>query len=121
MTHGITIGYDCMQNPKFFWDHLEKTSKMQDSIWIATFHDVSAYIAEREATKLDIKAKKNGYIVKPSLSLDKQIFQLPLTLVVKGRIAEAKQNGRYLYVTKKGSNSLLNFDPHGGTIHIIME
>lgn len=121
MTHGITIGYDCMKDPKFFWDHLKKVSNMQDRIWIATFHDISAYIAERDAIILDIKAKKNGYIVKPVLSLDKSIFHQPLTLVVKGKIAGVKQKGKNLSVTYKEGNSLFNFDPHGGTIHIMYD
>ena len=119
MTHGITVGFDCFPDrPQMLWQHLEQVAKMQDRIWVATFHDVAAYVAERDTISLDIKETKNGFVVTPQLSLNKEIFFQPLTLVVKGEVTEATQGKKKLPLTKKDDNSLFDFDPHGGKIQI---
>lgn len=118
MTHGITTGYDCFPNPQVFWDHLEQVAKMQDRIWVATFHDVAAYTTERDTLTLDIQKEENGYSVTPSCPLNPQLFTHPLTLVVKGEVTEARQGKRELPLTKKGDKTVFDFDPNGGIIMI---
>ena len=118
MTHGITTGYDCFPNPQVFWDHLEQVAKMQDRIWVATFHDVAAYTAERDTLTLDIQKGNKSYLVTPSNPLDPQLFTHPLTLVVKGEVTEARQGKRELPLTKKGDKTVFDFDPNGGIIMI---
>ena len=51
MTHGISRGYDHFKNPQVLWNHFEYISHLRDSVWIGTFHDVSAYVKERDAIK----------------------------------------------------------------------
>lgn len=121
MTHGITTGYDCFPNPQVFWDHLEQVAKMQDRIWVATFHDVAAYTAERDTISLDIQASKSDIIVTPSLSLDPKLFFHPLTLVVSAEAIEVKQGKNKLPLTKKDGKTLFDFDPHGGKIQIKLQ
>ena len=121
MTHGITTGYDCFPNPQVFWDHLEQVAKMQDRIWVATFHDVAAYTAERDTISLDIQASKSDIIVTPSLSLDPKLFFHPLTLVVSAEAIEVKQGKNKLSLTKKDGKTLFDFDPHGGKIQIKLQ
>ena len=118
MTHGITTGYDCFPNPQVFWDHLEQVAKMQDRIWVATFHNVAAYTAERDTLTLDIQKGNKSYLVTPSNPLDPQLFTHPLTLVVKGEVTEARQGKRELPLTKKGDKTVFDFDPNGGIIMI---
>ena len=118
MTHGITTGYDCFPNPQVFWNHLEQVAKMQDRIWVATFHDVAAYTAERDTLTLDIQKGNKSYLVIPSNPLDPQLFTHPLTLVVKGEVTEARQGKRELPLTKKGDKTVFDFDPNGGIIMI---
>lgn len=121
MTHGITTGYDCFPNPQVFWDHLEQVTKMQDRIWVATFHDVAAYTAERDTIRLDIHTSKSGITIVPSLSLDPKLFYHPLTLVVTAEAIEAKQGKNILPLTKKEGKTLFDFDPHGGKIQIKLQ
>ena len=118
MTHGITTGYDCFPDPQVFWNHLEQVAKMQDRIWVATFHDVAAYTAERDTIRLDIQTSKNVVTVTPKMALDPNIFFQPLTLVVDADIIEAKQGKQKLSLTKKDGKTLFDFDPNGGQIHI---
>ena len=118
MTHGITTGYDCFPNPQVFWNHLEKVAKMQDRIWVATFHDVAAYTAERDSLHLDIQHDKN-IIIALSTPLSAELFTHPLTLVVAAEVIEAKQGKQKLSLTKKDGKTLFDFNPNGGQIQII--
>lgn len=120
MTHGITTGYDCFPNPQVFWNHLEQVSKMQERIWVATFHDVAAYVAERDTISLDVKQTKGTIVITPSMPLDAKIFSHPLTLVVDGNAIEATQDKKSLPLTKKGEQTLFDFDPNGGKIRVII-
>ena len=118
MTHGITTGYDCFPNPQVFWNHLEKVAKMQDRIWVATFHDVAAYTAERDTISFDIRTSKGIVTVTPKIALDPHIFFQPLTLVVAADVIEAKQGKQKLSLTRKDGKTRFDFDPNGGQIHI---
>ena len=119
MTHGITHGYDAFSNPQLLWDCLQQVAGMQDRLWVATLHDALAYQTERDTIRLDIKQGKNGELnVTPTMPLDKQLFNHPLTLVVNGSVKEATQNGRTLTLTAKNGKTLLDIDPHGGKIKI---
>ena len=121
MTHGISRGYDHFRNPQVLWNHFEYMSHKRDSVWIATFHDVSAYVKERDAIKLKTKTKKRKIIVTPSLSLDKELFHEPLTLVVERGLLSATQDGKPLAIKSKNGNSIVAFNPHGGKIILQVE
>lgn len=116
MTHGISRGYDHFKNPQILWNHFGYVSRLRDSIWIDTFHDVAAYIKERDAIKLKVKVGKKKTTVKPVLSLDKKIFNVPLTLVANMPITSAVQGEKPLVLTRKGDCVLIDFDPHGGNV-----
>lgn len=118
MTHGITTGYDCFPDPQVFWNHLEQVAQMQDRIWVATFHDVAAYTAERDTISLDIQTTKGDITVTPKMCLDSNIFFQPLTLVVAADAIEARQGRQKLPLTKKDGKTLFDFNPNGGQIHI---
>lgn len=118
MTHGITIGYDHFTDPHILWNHLEQISQMQDCIWVATFHDVSAYITERDSISFDISRSKNKITISPKISLDTTLFCHPLTLVLEGNAIEATQGKKRLSLTKKEGKTLFDILPNGGKIAI---
>lgn len=120
MTHGISRGYDHFRDPNILWRHFEDVIKLQkaDSIWIGTFHDVAAYEKERYSISLNVKRQDKKIIVEPTLNLDPKIFNIPLTLIVNGNIASAKQQGRDLKITRKGNNCLVDINPDGGVVEI---
>lgn len=116
MTHGIAKGYDHFKNPQVLWNHFEDVCRLRDSVWIGTFHDVAAYVKERDAVKLKTKMSKHKIVVKPSLKLDAQLFHEPLTLVVECPILSAQQDGKPLPVSNKNGRGMVDFNPHGGKI-----
>lgn len=123
MTHGITYGYDSFRNPQVLWNHFESV-KANDSIWVATFEDVAAYIQERDSVSLTIlQNNKDEIIVQPELSLDKNLFDKPLTLVIKTpnlRQIQAVQGGEPLRTQLLPDKALVEFNPHGGRINILI-
>ncbi len=124
MTHGIRFGYDSFGDETRLWkmfDHAKEQEKA-NKLWIATFHDVAAYIQERDNTRLKIKNKGNLIVVslKPlaKKKLNKKIFNVPLTLAINFQPKEIKQNGRVLPVTYSQGKWLCNFSPFDGNIQI---
>ena len=119
MTHGISRGYDHFSDPKILFDHLAYAASLQRALWIGTFHDVSAYVAERDSVTLDVKRYGDEIIVTPSLDLDSALFTMPLTMVVNRYVKEAVQDSKTLVVSQKNGMSLVEFNPHGGAVTII--
>lgn len=121
MMHGITYGYDHFHDPATLWNHFEKVKAQEDRIWVGTFYEVAAYIGEREATTLNVQKKKNGLIITSSLSLDKELYQMPLTAVVqKEGISKVfvKQGKKKLDAKILSDKVLFDFDPFGAPIQI---
>lgn len=119
MTHGISYGYDHFGNPDVLWRHFDYVDSLRKHIWIGTLTDVSAYVKESQFTRLSIDGKDGVIKVTPEISLDKQIFQMPLTMVFNSeKSVMAEQDGRELMVRTDGARNLIDFDPHGGTIII---
>ncbi len=123
MTHGITRGYDAFGDEHTLWSHLDYVCTLRDSLWVATFHDVAAYAAERDAVSLKVRRSKGKTIVRPTMRLDKAIFNHPLTLVVpvalrRSAPTTATQDGRTLTVRMTEGKAIIDFDPNGGKIVI---
>ena len=118
MTHGISRGYDHFSDPNILFDHLRDASKLQDSLWIGTFEDVSAYVKERDSLKIDIKKKKGVLEVYPSLGLDKEIFRMPITLILPPDAESVRQDGKSLTIKNHQGKKLADIDPFGGKITI---
>ena len=122
MTHGITRGYDAFKDPKVLWSHLDYAVSLGDKLWIATFHDVASYIRERDDVRLKVRAKRHGLIVKPTMTLDKNLFDMPLTLIVETtNPIKAEQGGKTLKVTMKDGKQMFDFCPWNGKISIQYE
>lgn len=122
MTHGINIGYDKWYHPEVLWNFFDEVKKKEDSIWVATFKDVSAYKAEREHLLLQVRKRKNKIIIRPRLALDKKLFRHPLTMKIKGdwqnKEVEIRQRTTRIIPQIKEGYLLFDFKPDGGRIHI---
>lgn len=121
MTHGITYGYDFFKSDTIFWNHLNRVKSMEHLIWVAPFREVAAYSAERNNTRILIVQKGKKWKVTPTCTLEKKLFNFPLTLVVQckdGECITAKQKGKKLQIVYLPTKVLINFDPHGGALII---
>lgn len=117
MTHGLTRGYDHFRDVSRFSSFLDYLKQHEDKIWVATFKDVAAYVAERDSVILTQTITRNKVIVTPYLSLDEGLYNVPLTMRVEGcRTVRASQGGKRLDVYFKGDNAYFEFNPHGGKI-----
>lgn len=118
MTHGISSGYDHFKDPNILWRHFADLQTLRDKLWIAPLCEVEAYIKERSNVLLKVKKHRKGYCITPKMSLDKHIFQEPLTIIVQGKVVRAEQDGHVLKVKEKGNSSLMDIQPDGGKIYI---
>ena len=121
MTHGITVGYDAFTDAGLLWYMFEQAADRQDSLWVATLHDALSYQTERDSTSLNIQLGEDIMTVTPVCTLDQRLFHHPLTMRVEGKVEEAYQQGKPLKLEHKGTHTLLNFDPHGGSIAIVLQ
>ena len=124
MTHGIHYGYDHFASPQILWDHLEKVKAQEDKIWVATFHDVAAYVKCQKAITCDVVKSKNGLRVTPHIALDKDLFATSLTAVIDRPGVEkvaVRQGGKALATQIFPDRVLFHFDPFGGEIDIEIE
>lgn len=118
MTHGIRTGYDCFGDETRLWRMFDYALSKSETLWIATFHDIAAYIKERDNTTLHINVHKNEIIVKPHPKLNKSIFNFPLTMIVDFKPTSAKQDKKLLPITMNNNKWCIEFNPNGGDIFI---
>lgn len=84
MIHGITKGYDKWADPELLWGLFDRVKSNEDSIWVDTFREISAYQEERDNTLVRMFPTQNGIKITTECSLDSVLFNVPLTVVVKG-------------------------------------
>lgn len=120
MTHGINYGYDCYTDPAEFTDFLDYLKSLESRIWVGTFRDVTAYTAVAKDVKLTVEPADKGVTVTPATSLDKTLYETPLTMTVNtdGKKIKAEQDGNPLEITYSGDNAYLTFCPFGGPVTI---
>ncbi|MDQ4139606.1 MAG: polysaccharide deacetylase family protein, partial [Bacteroidota bacterium] len=78
--HGVEgIGWEAM--PADLLDEYFRYIKArEDKLWVATFADVTKYMRERMNAKVQGEQKENTITVTLTHSLDKNLYDLPLTL-----------------------------------------
>src|SRR6185295_7809468 len=78
--HGVDgIGYEALRH-ELLREYFEYIKKHEDSLWIATFGDVTKYMRERMNAIEITHQKENKIIVDLNHALDKSMYDLPLTL-----------------------------------------
>ncbi|MBR1447810.1 MAG: polysaccharide deacetylase family protein, partial [Prevotella sp.] len=120
MTHGIATGYDHFSDPKVLWSHWDYITAHQDRVWVATFHDVAAYMAERDNAILSISTHPGVLIVNVTCTLSSSLYNVPLTLVInqEAGVCSVRQGNHNLPIYCRNGKTLVDIDPHGGAIEI---
>lgn len=125
MTHGINYGYDAFRHPQILWNHLDMVKTMENKIWVGTFKAVSAYTKEAENTTFTVVSKKKKYTLTPNMSLDKNLFTEPLTMILdlyQKRNITITQNGKKISPQKISTNQIIfNLDPNGKPVTITLD
>lgn len=98
MFHGIESGYDYWTRPEELMQFLDYLTMNSEKLWVGTFRDISAYLKERDYTRLKIEQVENGILITAETNLDTSLFSYPLTLVVNRNKAE-----EYITISPNGS------------------
>lgn len=78
--HGVDgIGWEALSGP-LLKEYFEYIKQHEGQSWIATFGDVAKYMRERMHANLEVKDGKNKFTVDLTHTLDKTMYNLPLTL-----------------------------------------
>ena len=78
--HGVDgIGYEALPH-ELLEEYFQYIKQQDDKLWVATFGDATKYYRERVASKAYAEEKKGALRVTLSHSLDKSMYNLPLTL-----------------------------------------
>ncbi|MHB9056310.1 MAG: polysaccharide deacetylase family protein [Paludibacteraceae bacterium] len=122
MTHGISYGYDAFKEPKILWNHLDKVKMLENKIWVGTFREVAAYTQERDSIQISTNKKKNGYEIFPVLNLNKNLFNEPLTMIIKigemkiKSISQGRKKLHFIYFSP--DEAVFDFNPSGKVIKV---
>ena len=99
-------------------EYFEYIKKHEDKSWIATFGDVTKYMRERMNAKVNTMMKGNNIEVDLTHSLDKSMYNLPLTLrtmvPASWTKATVKQGDKTSNVTVKNGAIVYDLDPGKG-------
>jgi peptidoglycan/xylan/chitin deacetylase (PgdA/CDA1 family) len=101
MTHGITNGYAAMSDAEVLRGHFKYVQGRTNDIWVDTFANIARYEKERDDAKLKLTWEAGGVTCVISGSLDPQLHNVPLTVVIDTpgvTSASAKRAGRELPV-----------------------
>lgn len=115
MIHGLTDGFDPLR-PDVFESHLTYAKKHEKDLWIDTFGTIGRYIRQRDATTIkDVKIDSNLVSFILNCNLNKEQFDIPLTLVIltenKVTEAKAKQGRESLPVTIQDKQIMIHCTP----------
>ncbi len=124
--HGVDgLGYEARPH-ELLDTYFQYIKSVDDKLWVATFGDVTKYMREREAAKLQSSQKGGNIVVALSHSLDKTMYNVPLTLKTyvpsEWKLAKVKQ-GTHIYIVKpakdeKGTYVLYQARPNAGLLTI---
>ena len=124
--HGVEgIGWEAIPKERLqeYFDYIKKN---ENNLWIATFQDAYKYIRERMNSKVKVYDKQGSVLVTLSHNLDKQIYNLPLTLktiLPKGWKSANVQQGEVssiMDVQKEGSDSFIKYRALPNSTNIII-
>lgn len=125
MGHGINVGYDKWYEPQMLWDMFDYVKSKEKDVWVAPFKDVAAYRELRDNTVITLSGDKGHMVLHTRCDLDKNLFNIPLTIAVKGNWANVtpKASTPTGEIPVRVEGDLLLFDtvPGTGEYHIIMK
>jgi len=124
--HGVDgIGWEAVPSEALD-EYFQYMKSKEDDLWIATFADATKYMRERmHAT---VQSKKKGKMIRVNLThtLDKTMYDIPLTLKTYVprtwkviNVKQGKENKSYpLQQDDKGSYVLYQSNPNAGVIEL---
>lgn len=78
--HGVDgVGWEAKPHEELA-EYFSYMKKHEDDLWVAPFRDVTKYMRERMAAKVDSRVEEGSLLIKVNHSLDKQLYNYPLTL-----------------------------------------
>jgi peptidoglycan/xylan/chitin deacetylase (PgdA/CDA1 family) len=83
MIHGISQGYAALSDPGILLAHLKYVKSRERDIWVDTFANVSRYGKERDNAQLTVAGGAKRVSCVLSSTLDPQLYDVPLTIVVQ--------------------------------------
>lgn len=123
MTHGTTYGWDMWKDPQVLYNFFAEVSQAQDRVWVGTFEEVAAYVAEAKDAKIANVQSGTVASFTPLLqSLPADLYDQPLSFCVKGQFDhaqyEATQGGITLEMSWGEDCLLINACPNGIPVEI---
>ena len=122
--HGIdNIGWEPLKHEQLA-AYFQYIKDQQENVWVATFQDVTKYMRERMAATIREEKTKNGILILLKHSLDRSLYDLPLTIKTyvpsSWRSVSKKQNGStktlQLSSDEKGKFVMFQALPNSGNI-----
>lgn len=118
MTHGTTYGWDMWDDPQLLYNFFAEAKTYADSLWIAPFGNVAAYLKERENAIVSWTSNGNTIVLTPRVhDLDTELFNEPLTFRIEGNFEglsiSATQNYQTIEVKNLGTHILFDAVPNG--------
>lgn len=78
--HGVDgVGWEAKPHQELA-EYFAYMKKNEAHLWIAPFRDVTKYMRERMAAKVNSREEEGGYLVTLNHTLDKELYDHPLTL-----------------------------------------
>jgi peptidoglycan/xylan/chitin deacetylase (PgdA/CDA1 family) len=125
--HGIDgLGYEALSH-ELLHTYFQYIKRHEDNLWVANFGDVAKYMRERMHASVNSDTTHNRIIVHLQHSLDKKVYDIPLTLKTyvpnNWRNAQVTQDSHKhkfkVNADSKGNYILYRADPNKGTIEIV--
>jgi len=91
MTHGTTYGWDLWNDPQVLYNFYDEVKAVEDKVWVGTFAEVAAYIAEQAQVKVFAIGTTEACHITCENPLDLTLYHEPLTLCIKGLIKDGEQ------------------------------
>jgi peptidoglycan/xylan/chitin deacetylase (PgdA/CDA1 family) len=82
MAHAIGNGYAALSDPQILRAHLKYVQSRERDIWVDTFANIARYEKERDEAKLTISGKAGSVTCVLKSSLNPQLYNVPLTIVI---------------------------------------
>ena len=101
MAHAIANGYAALSDAEILRAHLKHVKSREGDIWVDTFANIARYEKERDDAKLTVTGTAGHVTCVLSSSLDPQLYNMPLTIVIDANgvtPARAERAGKELLV-----------------------
>jgi peptidoglycan/xylan/chitin deacetylase (PgdA/CDA1 family) len=125
--HGVDgIGWEAKPHQELR-EYFSYMKEHEEKLWIAPFRDVTKYIREKMAAKVDVRQEDDQIFVKVDHALDKELYNYPLTLKTyvpaDWEAVSINASGKSINSTPKtderGNYVLYEVQPNGGEVTLV--